>query len=845
MFKSKVYSRVRFFILLSLVILAQAIKAQTTGIYSPYVYAPYDSAAKGILLKEIRSGKVVNPIPFEQVDRLDDRNKGLYYGFLCHKGGKKYLYGNDGISLMTEPFDEFIPAPAQSPMPLLIIIRKDKSYYLLTFDKGLLANFGAFEEYTPLFQGLTVRKQNKYYRIVNGAELKISPAYDQIKTVYFPTHPTHFVATQGGKWGIANAEGATLIPFAYDSIYISNYVHLLQKGKWGLATLDYHMLIPCLYDQVYSEWNPNVFHMIQNGKHGLLDSALKEVVPPLYDNLYPAYENKSSGATWSPKHYFAKYQGKWGLLNEQNKWRIPNLYDSIVEARSHYIYVMLDKKMSVIDSKGNLLFPFKYAQVLRSDHDFRFAATKPFYFVSNDTNKRFHKGNIHWGLADEKGNLLQDMTHAKVRLHSTYEFRNPEQSSYFYENIDSTFVAYVWNKGGELKYQTYGGDSTNQEVFDKNGNSYYVKVLNTTKTAYLRGGKYGLMNAKGIMILPQEYDELVFRFEDKSYSEKIKAASLSDPLQLPVIGYDEDYWINKKDPLLARKGKVWGVISMNGKIILPFVYDSIAWHEEEVPWEAKTNEAEGQEEKVLLFELRRNKLIGFATTKGLIVTPPQLGEEWQNFLVRKTIVPQLSEEDYGYSRDAETRAYTLENATRRASKHLYLKAYTQQSPKKHYQVKVPIPAVSTLSETDSVRYNGGFDFPQGGPYTLLNGVTFQQNCPWAEDILLIDKNKTPVQLSDFGSYLRCIGWHQYSEYKQEGDSLVHRNPGTYSAAEGPWFHLCFIKLKGQWFLYDLMRKTLLHPEAGFDAVQGIDKDGYTVLKNNKVKTFRFDYNGTF
>ena len=839
----KSYPHIPFYLIIHLIFvcLYQTSYAQSDAIYTPYVYAPYDSTAKGFLLKNIQSGKIVNPLVFDRVDRLDDRNLGLYYGFLCDKGGKKYLYRNNGVTPITEPFDEFLPVPSQNAASMLFVIRKEKSFYLLNFDKGILPEPGVFEEWRPLYQGLCIRKQNKDYRILSGETPTVSLGFDQIKQVYFPTHPTHFVATNNGKWGIANANGNTLVPFEYDSIMITNYVHLRKNGKWGLATLDYKLLIDCKYDQVYNEWNPNYFHIIQNGKHGLLDTSLHETFPPIYDYLYPAYENKSNGATWSRNHFFVKYQGKWGLLNEQNKWRIKNLYDSIIDARSHFIYVLLDKKMSVIDSNGKVLFPFKYAQVLRSDNDFRFAATKPFYFVSNDTLKPFQRGSIRWGMADNKGTLLQPMIHCKVRLQSYYEFRNPEQNSLFYENIDSNFVAFVWNKGGQLNYVTFGGDSVNQEVFDKNGNTDYVKVPNTTKTAFISGGKSGLMNAKGIMILPQEYDDLVFRFENRSYSDNLKSAALSDPQQLPMIGYDEEYWISKKDPIIARNGKFWGVISMYGKIIIPFEYDSIGWHEENIPWEAKNNEVDAQEDKVLMFELKRNKQIGYANTKGVIRMPAELDGELHNFLVRKTVVPVLSEADYNFTSDSETRAYILENVTRNTSKHVYLKAFSKQSSKVRYNVHVRYPDTSTPNETDSVRYSGGFDFPSGGKYILLNGMSFQQQCPWAEDILLFDKNKIPVQLSDFGSYLRFIGWDQYSDYHKADDStVIHQNIRRDGPAAEPWFHFCFLKLQGKWFLYDLMRKVMVHPETGFDLVTEVKADTYTVLLNGITKTYRFD-----
>lgn len=94
------------------------------------------------------------------------------------------------------------------------------------------------------------------------------------------------------------------------------------------------------------------------------------------------------------------------------------------------------------------------------------------------------------------------------------------------------------------------------------------------------GGKYGLINTKGEIVLPIEYDEIMnFDELDRSRWMILKDSlwGLIDDKAKMVVTPQYDYMKYYHGYATVSKNNTWGLINKRGKEVIPLVYDSIAY----------------------------------------------------------------------------------------------------------------------------------------------------------------------------------------------------------------------------------------------------------------------------
>ena len=105
-------------------------------------------------------------------------------------------------------------------------------------------------------------------------------------------------ASEREKWGLVNRMGSWILPAEFDSIEERDGVYYItQGGKTGVAAADGHVLINPVYD--YLEWQPDKKHFVarNNRKYGILYSNGKERYPCFFDQV-PVEGSRGYVETW-------------------------------------------------------------------------------------------------------------------------------------------------------------------------------------------------------------------------------------------------------------------------------------------------------------------------------------------------------------------------------------------------------------------------------------------------------------------------------------------------------------------------------------------------------------------
>ncbi|MCH5344767.1 MAG: WG repeat-containing protein [Acetatifactor sp.] len=142
-----------------------------------------------------------------------------------------------------------------------------------------------------------------------------------------------------------------------------------QGGKWGLADADGNVLLNAEYDTIYPvEGDIEAAVVVMGEQYGLLNYEGEVLIP------FGQYDFISSNSTEGSNLLYVTKDGKAGFLDAESfTEKIPLMYDQVVESFEGdrlYATVLLDDMYGVIDRKGNLVYPLKYERAQVYDNNY-------------------------------------------------------------------------------------------------------------------------------------------------------------------------------------------------------------------------------------------------------------------------------------------------------------------------------------------------------------------------------------------------------------------------------------------------------------------------------------------
>jgi hypothetical protein len=375
------------------------------------------------------------------------------------------------------------------------------------------------------------------------------------------------------------------------------YIPYRKGDKWGLCDINKKIIVAPKYDYVQPGlYNANsiilvnqggkfenfreydFFHMgCSGGKYGCINTRGEEIIPIEYDALekmsisIDGIYGKSSKDI-SVNEIAAKKNGKWGLLSRTGKVIVPFVFSN----DNANGYIKLDDQQ-IIYNKNK--YPFKEAKPIYS------TKTGKEIDVQLKLNETYvyDKGVIYWRdtiLGETTAYGIIDTGHTKaIRLtfNRIEEFINGfAVVDNFSENrrqqglIDQTGKEVI-----PVKYDGVHFHSSSN--FNCDFKKYGIVVVENE-------GKYGLVNLKGDIIAPMQYDKIDYGcrggiFEmiingrrgllNTKGKEIIPAEyKIINPAQRSVyLQTEEEGYV-----FLEFNGKV-GAFNTNGEEVIPFIYD--------------------------------------------------------------------------------------------------------------------------------------------------------------------------------------------------------------------------------------------------------------------------------
>ena len=403
-----------------------------------------------------------------------------------------------------------------------------------------------------LFDGNYLMAYNGYCQIINLKDTTV------FKTKFVETEPltTDLISTKNMdyKWGIINKKGDTVLSNQFDRIRgISNELASVEKrDSIGVVNNDGVLIIPPIFRKVELSKTRILTQTFNNGKKIKIDENLQL---KLSDWSVIIKKNGKTHAIINSINNENIYQiGLFGAFDYNGNLKIPFEYDLLKKGIDNEIIAYKNGKIGVISENGNTIIDFKYDSIE--------PIFETFYLVENDNGQ---------GLFTSNNKKILKIKSQKIFPISNNEVLFTEKGKWkkilFSKNFENNIV-----KNTDLK-DSY--DFSYLETFSDSERGFF----NSTDFFLVRDSdldNYGIIDSKQKIIVPIENEDKLRSFNGKIFEFKrkytLKGIELRD-IDLSRNYYDDN--ISFKKTIIAKKGEKYGVVDMEGKIAIPFIYSYI------------------------------------------------------------------------------------------------------------------------------------------------------------------------------------------------------------------------------------------------------------------------------
>nr|WP_241254687.1 WG repeat-containing protein [Brevibacillus sp. SYP-B805] len=500
---------------------------------------------------------------------------------------------------------------------------------------------------------VAARLQQKWGFLDKKGKWLFSPQFDAYdRYANLTLHKMVYTVKKNGKWGTFDpAASRIVIPPLYDEMDYDdvNDTFRVRKGTlWGAVTANGTMIVPAAYSSI-EPFQDGVAAVEKNGKWGYINRQGKLVIPLQFQYGY-GFANGSA---------IVKKNNRWGVIDKNGKVVIPFIYNNLVKLSFGLAATRIKDKWVVVQKGGQPISDTLFDDVRDEDGLVKVTAGGQAAYLLPQNNRytvgpmfdeikysyaspirKVRKGAF-WGWMDNSG---------KVVVQPVYDAVNEPSEG---------LVAV--NKDGKWGYCSLQGTVVIPLRYDE------VRPVSKGRARINIDGKWGMIRADGSLLIPNDYDQLSEDDETGLFVvEKDGKTGVLDQHGKPIVPpvYDDVmiskelvkltlgskvgfYDVNSKtttepqfdgllftgypDVLTFQKGDKWGAITVAGKVIIPPVYDEIAFD-----W---------RQEESRVARVRLQQKWGYVDTEGKEIAPP-IYEEVGPF--REGIGPVKQNGKWGY-----------------------------------------------------------------------------------------------------------------------------------------------------------------------------------------------------
>ena len=330
----------------------------------------------------------------------------------------------------------------------------------------------------------------------------------------------------------------------------------VKKNKWGFANKNANTVIPFVYNDI-CKFSEGLAWVKLNGKWGCVDKNNKTVIPFVYE----------SGGLFSEGVSNAKLNGKWGYINQLGITTVPFVYEYAMPFLNGFAKAYMRGKCGLIDKYNKIVIPFDFEDV--SSYSEGLAGVKL---------------QTKWGYIDTKFNkvipcIYKHISEFKKGIACVYkelfkrEYINGTGASVFslYGSIIDDVIHIGYSRF--IQNEKYGIINSKGEIIIP---CIYDDLKNSTTELFCarKGHKWGIVDfMKGIEALPCEYEDI------RGVSEGIIFVKQRNLWHAISINNDKIFSISCDDiksyaegfARIKRNGK-WGFIDKAGNEIIECKY---------------------------------------------------------------------------------------------------------------------------------------------------------------------------------------------------------------------------------------------------------------------------------
>ncbi|MEH0153091.1 WG repeat-containing protein [Limibacter armeniacum] len=434
-----------------------------------------------------------------------------------------------------------------------------------------------FNEVIPFNYDQVSFLTDQYYKVkIKGTEgvmdnkgrYVIEAKYDAVA----PLNDTLFQVFLDGKVGAKLDTGTTILPIQYKtitSVKDTPYLIVEMEKKFGVMDVKGKERIKLYFDGV-NHFRDQYFTVREGSRYMLVDDQMQSITKDYYDDIVALGETL----------LLIKRGEKWGCMDYSGKLVVPILFDRVMEAEKGYLQVQKGEQFGLYNLEGKQLLPVEFGKQI-----YLFESQK--VWVSKGQN---------W---------------------LEYQLDNRQYQPVAYTVVVDSLRGYV---------RVMKDDNmvlVNKQMEEVTPTKYYeVKPYNSQLFMVQREKKWGLIDKKGVEILPLEYDNIN---DFLNGERKHKAAFEYDRIwDMPETDNNKQKKVTDNEGLnKVKKGEKWALINGEGKLLTPAVFDEIGITDQEGPvW------------------IRQGELYGALAANGKqLIAPAYQGIEWnQEREVFKVIV---------------------------------------------------------------------------------------------------------------------------------------------------------------------------------------------------------------
>ena len=342
-----------------------------------------------------------------------------------------------------------------------------------------------------------------------------------------------FPVKKGGMAGYANSKGELVIPLKFDvaARFRGNYAKVKVNDKWGLIDKDGNYVLQPIYRNVGG---------VANGKAVVSTERLKNYWVNFSGEPLTKRFFKSVGAD-NDKVYTASVYGKnWGLYSfEGDKDITGEVFTEIRPFGAGLFAAKRNGKIGILDNNGEWIQEPSWSYLVSDDE-------KKYYFAPLTTST--------FQILDEKGQVINTID--KYEAFTDYRHRTiavKKDGKWGRVDINGRIVV-------PLKYDA-------NPLFSKKRISGFINK------------KIGVTDTLGNVIIPFEYDKIYYlRNGTAIFNKGEKTGVIDEKGRVATLSNTRDNFflvglMNDKYAFVQRELEKFGVVDLNGKEVLPAIYD--------------------------------------------------------------------------------------------------------------------------------------------------------------------------------------------------------------------------------------------------------------------------------